>query len=467
MTELLTEPLPEPAEELRRGDLTQGPLLKTLALFSLPVLMGNVLQSLNASINTVWIGRLLGEDALAATASSNIVIFLVFAAIFGISMATSIHVGQYFGARDTDAMRRSFGAGLGLCLMLSAGIAVAGWIGAPALLHALSLPGPSEGLALAYLRVIFLVMPAMTVTVLVSAAMRGAGDARTPFYAQIVAVLLDVALNPVLILGLGPFPRFGIVGAALATAVASLTGLALLLGWTYLRDLPIRLKGRELAYLWPQRGELAYLITKGFPMGLQMLVISGAGVIMIGLVNREGLDFAASYGALLQVWSYLQMPALAMGAAVSAMIAQHIGAGKAGRTDAIALAGAGTNLAVTSLMIVVMLLFAHPLLALFLGADSPAIPIGLHIQWLTIWTYLPFGVTIVLFGALRAHGAVISQIAILLVSMYGVRLGLYALLYPRFGSDALWYSLTISSLASVLMTLTVYLKGSWRARLAV
>ena len=78
----------------QRGDLTQGPLFKTLALFSLPVLLGNVLQSLNGSVNTVWIGRLLGEDALAATSNSNIVMFLVFAAIFGISMATTVHCGQ-------------------------------------------------------------------------------------------------------------------------------------------------------------------------------------------------------------------------------------------------------------------------------------------------------------------------------------------------------------------------------------
>jgi len=451
--------------ERRSGDLTQGPLLRTLAAFSLPVLLGNVLQSLNASINTVWIGRLLGEDALAATTSSNIVMFLVFAAIFGISMATTVHVGQYFGARDTQAMRRSFGAGLGLCLLLSAAIALAGWFWAAELLRAMNLPGIAYGLALAYLRVIFLIMPAMTLNVLVSSAMRGAGDARTPFYAQIVTVLLDVTLNPLLILGLGPFPRLGIVGAALATAIATLAGLVMLIAWIYWRDLPIRLKRRELCFLWPRRSELAYLITKGVPMGLQMLIISGAGVIMIGLINREGMNFAAGYGALLQLWNYLGMPAMAIGAAVSAMVAQHIGAGRADRTDAISWAGSGTNLAVTAVLTVVMLLFARPLLALFLGGESPAIPISLHIQWLTIWTYLPFGVTIVLFGTLRAHGVVLTQIAILLASMYAVRLGVYWLLYPRIGSDALWYSLTISSTASLVLTLAVYLKGKWRIRL--
>ena len=448
------------------GDLTQGPLFKTLVLFSLPVLFGNVLQSLNGSVNTVWIGRLLGEDALAATSSSNIVMFLVFAAIFGISMATTVHVGRYFGARNLDAMRRSFGAGLGLCLMLSAAIAVLGWIGAPALLDLLNLPGSSRHFALDYLRVIFLIVPGMTLTVLVSSAMRGCGDSRTPLYFQILAVVLDIGLNPLLIAGIGPFPQLGIVGAAVATGIATLTSLAGLIGWIYWRDLPIRLKGRELAYLWPAREELAFLVTKGVPMGLQMLVISGAGVITIGLINREGLNYAAGYGALLQLWNYIQMPGLAISAAVSAMVAQHIGARREARVDAISWAGAGANTVITLVLVGLILLFGRPLLALFLGADSPAIAVSLHIQQLAIWTYVPFGVMIVLFGTLRSYGVVLSQIAILFTALYGVRLGTYALLYPRIGPDALWYSLLVGSAVSLTLTLLVYRFGGWRKIMA-
>ena len=447
----------------QRGDLTQGPIFKTLALFALPVLLGNVLQSLNASVNTVWIGRLLGEDALAGTLSSNITMFLVFAAIFGISMATTVHVGQYYGARNMDAMRKSFGAGLGLCLMLSAAIALIGWIGAPRLLDLLKVPASSRHFALDYLRVIFLVMPAMTLTVLVSSAMRGCGDSRTPLYFQILTVILDVGLNPLFIAGIGPFPKLGIVGAAVATAIATLTGLAGLMGWIYWRDLPIRLKGRELAFLWPAPEELKYLIMKGVPMGLQMLVISGAGVIMVGLVNREGRDFAAGYNALLQLWNYIQMPSLALGAAVGAMVAQHIGARREGRVDAISWAGAGTNTAITVALIALILVFGRPLLALFLGAASPAIPVSLHIQSMAIWTYVPFGVTIVLFGTLRSYGVVMVQIAILFIAMYAVRLGAYALLYPRLGPDALWWSLNIGSLATLGLTLLAYLGGNWRS----
>ena len=359
-------------------------------------------------------------------------------------------------------MRKSFGAGLGLCLMLSAAIALLGWIGAPALLDLLNLPGTSRHFALDYLRVIFLVLPGMTLTVLVSSAMRGCGDSRTPLYFLVLSVVLDIGLNPLFIAGIGPFPRLGIVGAAVATAIATLTSLAGLMGWIYWRDLPIRLKGRELAYLWPASEELSYLITKGLPMGLQMLVISGAGVIMIGLINQEGLNYAAGYGALLQLWNYIQMPGLAISAAVSAMVAQHIGARREARVDAIGWSGAGANVAITLVLIALMLVFGRPLLALFLGSDSPAIPVSLHIQNMAIWTYVPFGVTIVLFGVLRSYGVVMVQIAILFFAMYLVRLGVYALLYPRIGPDALWYSLTISSAASLTLTLLAYFTGNWR-----
>ena len=444
------------------GDLTQGPLFKTLVLFSLPVLLGNVLQSLNSSVNTIWIGRLLGEDALAATSSSNIVMFLVFAAIFGISMATTVNIGRHFGARDLPAMRSSFGAGLGLCLMLSVAIGVIGWLLAAPLLDLLDLPGSSRGFALDYLKVIFLILPAMTLTILVASAMRGCGDSKTPLYFQILTVVLDIALNPLFIAGIGPFPKLGIVGAAVATAIATLAGLAGLLVWIYWRDLPLRLKGRELLLLWPRREEFMFLITKGVPMGFQMVVISGAGVIMIRLINREGLNFAAGYGALLQLWNYLQMPALAISAAVSAMVSQHIGARREGRVDAISLAGIGANLAITAVLTAVMLLLGRPLLGLFMGADSPAIPVALHIQSLAIWTYLPFGVMIVLFGTLRSYGVVFAQIGVLFFTMYGVRLGAYALLYPAVGSDALWYSLLLSSLGSMLLTMALYRYGSWR-----
>ncbi|MEY4953748.1 MAG: hypothetical protein RL299_2172 [Pseudomonadota bacterium] len=450
-----------PAAPLR-GDLTTGPIRRTLVLFALPTLVGNVLQTLNGSINSIWIGQLLGEAALTATANANIVMFLIFAAVFGLSMATTVRVGQHFGARDLDAARKSFGTGIGLSIMLSVAVATLGWLLAPQILDLLKLPEASRDFALSYLRVIFMVVPGMTLATVLSMGLRGSGDSRTPLYFLVMTSLLDVLFNPLLINGIGPFPRMGIAGSATATAIATVIGLGSMIAWIYWRDLPLRLRGKELRYLVPDPQEMRFIVTKGLPMGMQMLVISGAGLIMIGLVNREGLMTAAAYGALLQLWNYLQMPSLAMGAAVSAMVAQHIGAGREDRVDRIGFDGALTNVVMTAVLLILLVGFDHYALALFLGGASPAIPLAIHIQWLAIWSYLPFGITIVLFGTLRAYGVVWTPIVVLLAAMYAIRLGFYHFAYPALGADALWLSFVVGSVASAALTLAAYFGGGWR-----
>ena len=450
-----------PAQKLR-GDLTQGPLLKTLVLFAVPQMIGNVLQNLNGSINAVWIGQMLGDTALAATANANIIMFLLFALVFGFGMAATVRIGQAWGRQDVLAARRTLGTALGLMAGISLATTLFGMIFAPQLLHWLATPGDSYGEALAYLRVVFIANPLATATMMVAMGLRGAGDAGTPLRFMILTSVIDIVLNPVLIRGMGPFPALGIAGSAWATVVANVIGFSAMLAYIYAKDLPLRLRGSELVWLKPRRDELAFILGKGTPMGMQMLVISGAGVIMIGLVNREGLVMSAAYGALLQVWNYIGMPAMAIGAAVSAMVAQHIGAAREDRVDAISRAGSIANLLMTGALILLLFLFDGPLLRLFLGAASPSVPLALHVQDLAIWTYLPFGVTIVLFGTLRSYSVVWTQIAVLLISMYLVRYGCYYLLYPRLGADALWYSLLVSSVLSLALTLAAYLWAPWR-----
>lgn len=445
-------------------DLTQGPILRTLVAFSAPTLLSNVLQSLNGSVNAVWVGKLLGENALAATANANVVMFLVFAGVFGFGMAATIKVGQAFGAGNVDAARRTFGSALGLCVGLSAIVAGAGWVFAPALLRAMATPPEVFHFALDYLRVIFVSMPASMITLMIGMGLRGAGDAQTSLRFMILSVALDVGLNPLLIAGIGPFPKLGIAGAALATTISALVSMAALLVYVYARNLPLRLKGAELGYLMPRADELRYILGKGLPMGAQMLIVSLAGIIMVGLVNREGAMFSAAYGASLQLWAYLQMPAMAISAAVSAMAAQAIGAGLPERLGRITRSGIVLNLAMTGTMTALVLLFDRPVLGLFLGSGSPAVELARHIQYLAIWSYVLFGVTIVLFGTMRAGGVVVAPLVILSISMYPVRLGFYALAKGTLGSDALWLSFSVGSTVSMALAILAYRRSGWRAQ---
>lgn len=449
----------------RQGDLTQGPILRTLLTFSMPTLFTNMLQALAGTINAIWVGQLLGESAVAATANANIVTFLVISFIIGLGTAATVKIGQYYGARDIDSVRQVVGTSTGFCGAVALCVAGLGWLFADPLLKLLATPPEVHDQALAYLRVVFLTMPFTMTTMNFAMALRGIGDAKTPLYTSLITTAFVIVLNPAFILGLGPLPRMGVAGAALANALAAMIGMAGMLAWIYYRDMPVRLRGRELAYLIPIRRHLSYIAAKGVPMGLQMTVSSAAALIMIGMVNREGMLTTAAFGACLQLGSYLQMPSHALSIGVSAMVAQSIGAGHADRIDRITRNGVVANLAITSTFTVLMLLFDRPLLALFLGSGSAAIPIAEHIQVLSLWSYVIHGWVMVITGALRAYGAVILPLIAMIVAMYPARLGFYWLAYPQIGAEAIWWTYPVGAFVALGLTWLGYRYGAWRRQL--
>ena len=450
-----------------RGDLTQGPIPRTLMFFAIPALLGNVLQSLNGTINSIWVGRLIGEEALAATANANIVMFLVVSAAFGFGMAGTVMIGQRWGARNVDGARRTFGTVVGFCAIVMALIAAVGWIAAPALLQALATPDSAYPLALTYLRLIFLSMPFGMVSVILSMGLRGVGDAKTPLIFMGVTVAIDTVLNPLLIMGVGPIPAMGIAGSATATIIASMTSFVGTVIYVYRKDLPLRLRGAELKYLKPAREELGYIISKGLPMGAQMLVMSAAGIVFVGLVNREGLMTTAAYGAAMQLFTYIQMPAMAIGGAVSAMAAQFIGARKWDALHEVTRTGVKMNFVFTGTVTVLLLLFDRPMLVLFLGSDSPAVDIARHIQWLASWNFILFGVTMIYTATMRAAGAVWVPLLVVGVALFPVRLGFYFLTYDWLGADAIWLSFPVASLAGLAMGWWLYHHWNWKSELAI
>ena len=452
----------QPARPAFRGDLTQGPIMPTLLMFSVPTLLANVLQSLNGTINSIWVGRLIGEEALAATANANIIMFLLVSAAFGFGMAGTVQIGQRFGARNIDGARRTMGTATGFCFMLMTAIAVLGFIFTPALLRLLGTPADVYQMALDYLRMLFVSMPLGMVSIMLAMGLRGAGDARTPLIFMILTVVLDVGLNPLLIAGYGPFPAMGIEGSALATVIANVVSFLAMLAYVYAKDLPLRLRGHELTYLRPRGEELSFIIAKGVPMGAQMLIMSASGIIVVGLVNQEGTLMTAAYGAAMQLFTYIQMPAMAIGGAVSAIAAQYIGAKKWDGLSHLTRAGVWVNFLMTGVVTALLLAFDRPALVLFLGPDSPAVPLARHIQFLASWNFIIFGVTMVLTATMRAAGAVWVPLVILTVSLYPVRLGFYYATYDWLGSDAIWWSFPVSGLAALLMAWWAYAKDDWR-----
>ena len=445
-----------------RGDLTQGPVARTLLLFALPTLGSNVLQSLNGSISAIYVGKFLGENAFAAAGIANMVMFLIFASVFGLAMAATIMIGQAMGRRDIAEVRRTIGATTGAFIAISLVIALVGGMLVPPLLRLLATPAAAFDFADTFLKVVFYGVPFVFLTVLLHSAMRGVGDAVTPLWATVLNLVLSLVLNPIFILGWGPVPEMGLPGAAWAGVLTNLICLVFTIVRVYQLDLPIRLRGAELHLLRPDWVHLKPVLVIGVPMGFSMIVMALSALVMTGLINREGVDTVAAYNAANQLWSYIQMPAFAVGSAVSAMAAQNIGAGRWDRIGQMARTGVVVNVAMTGSLVAAMLLVDHFLLGLFLPHGSNAIAIGEHINLLIGWTFVPMGISMVMTSIVRANGAVLVPLLILVFSVIVLRMGVGFGFYPRYGPDAIWWSFMVSGSASAIMAVAYYFHGGWR-----
>jgi putative MATE family efflux protein len=442
--------------------LTEGSISQRLLVFAVPILLGNILQSLDGSVNSVWIGRFLGEAALTASSNANTVLFLLLGALFGASMAATILIGQYVGARRLYDAKRVVGTATSFAFVVSIAFGGLGWVICEPLLRAMSTPAAAMPLAIAYMRVIFLALPFFILYIFTTSVLRGAGDSKTPLYFLILNVALDIALNPLLIFGLGPVPAFGIAGSALATLLAQAISLVTLVAYLYRRKDPLCLHGDELQLLRVDWTIVGTLITKGVPMALQMIVVNVSMVLMISLINRFGIDTTAAYGAAFQVWNYVQMPSFAISMAVSSMAAQNIGARKWDRVSSTARVGVVYQLALTTSLVLLIEALNTRALGLFLPAGSAALSIAVHLNRIGAWSFVFFGISLVLFGVVRANGAVVAPLMILMVALLGIRFPLALSLLDRWKADAIWWSFPISSLVAVLLAMAYYKFGGWR-----
>lgn len=442
--------------------LTEGSIPRALVAFSLPILCGNVLQSVNGSVNAVWVGKYLGESAFAAVGNANVLMFLLFGVLFGFSMAATVMVAQCVGAKNIAAAKRVVGTSALFFTALSLGLSLLGFATSHLLLAWLHTPPDALPFAIDYLRIIFLSFPFMGGLFFLMAVLRGAGDSRTPFIYLSVSVALDVVLNPLLIFGWGPVPRLGVAGSAAATLVAQGASFLGLVAHLYRIDHPLCIRRNEFDLFKINRSLVRVLVTKGIPMGLQLFVVSSSMIALTSLVNRFGSQETAAFNAAMQLWNYVQMPALAIAGAVSSMVAQNVGARQWDRVAKIAGTGVAFNFLMGGSLIALIYLFNRPALSLFLPANGAAIDVAAHLNVIVAWSFVLFGTSMVLFGVVRATGAVMPPLFILIVSLWCIRVPFASWMVGRWQADAIWWSFPLASSSSLILATAYYRFGGWR-----
>ncbi|WP_345803141.1 MATE family efflux transporter [Microbacterium sp. AZCO] len=378
--------------------LTTGRPWRVIALFAVPLLIGNVVQQLYQFVDAVVVGRHLGVDALAAVGATGSMLFLLLGFAWGLTSGFAIPTAQAFGAQDFPAVRRSVATGT----LLTGACTVLLTVGAPLLsrplLELLQTPAELMDDAVVFAQISFLGAGALMFFNYLSAIIRAIGDSRTPLIFLTLACALNVALVLVMVGALG----WGVGGAALATVVSQAVSVLLCLEFVR-RRMPVLHVRREDWRV--TRGELAQHLRLGLPMGFQASIIAIGTLAVQVALNGLGADAVAAYTAASRVDGLAVALLQSLGLAVSMYVAQNHGGG---RPDRIRRGVAqATWIAVGSAAVLgaLMIVFGAAVVQLFVGEGSAEV-VDLAAQMLAIngATYWILGILFVLRGALQGLG---------------------------------------------------------------
>ena len=439
-----------------------GPITATLARFALPLLVTNLLHALLGTWGAIWVGQVLGPQALTAVAIANVVFYMVMGSAMGIGMAAGVAIGQSLGAGDVRSVKRVVGSAVALVVMLSLAVAAAGWALAPAIVDLMQTPAPSRGFAITHLRYTCLTMPSIFTYMVMMMILRGSGDARTPFKFTLLWIALSLLLGPLLLTGAGGLPRLGIAGLGLGNLLANGTALGALVAYVYVKRSPIALHGQDLRHLRPDPVLLALLVRRGVPLALESIIVQGSYFTLLGMVNQYGANTAAAYAAAAQLWTYVQLPANALAAAMSAMAAMNIGAGRWPRVEQIALRGCLLSLGVSSAATAIVYALGDLPLRLFIPAGGEVLAIAWRINVHALWGWIALAVSMGLFAIMRANGAMLAPMLIFAATMWVCRVPFAVGLQPWLGDAAIWWSFPFGSICAALAAGAWYRYGGWR-----
>jgi len=439
---------------------TIKPLWQTYLLFLAPMVLSNFLQSMSGTVNSIYIGQMLGTQALAAVSGMFPVIFFFIALVIGLGAGAGVLIGQAWGAREAHMVKAIAGATLLLGVLIGLLAAVLGSVFARQALQGLGTPADVLDDAVAYAHVMMWILPSMLVFVLFTQLLRGVSDTVSPLLALIVSTSVGLALTPALIRGWFGLPQLGIQSAAYAGLAGNLSAMAWL-AWRLIRNKHPLAPDREFfAALRLDAAILGKVLRIGLPTGVQMIVLSLSELVILALVNQHGSQATAAYGAVTQIVNYVQFPALSIAITASILGAQAIGAGQLQRLAAILRTGLLINVCLTGGFIVLGYLLSHWLLGLFLTEDSTR-AMAEHLLHIMLWSLLVFGFQAIIGGIMRASGTVLVPVIIAIVCVVGVQLPAAYWLDGQYGLQGVWMAFPVAYLGMLVLQ-TLYYKLVWQ-----
>ncbi len=445
-------------------DMTEGHPWERILIFTVPMLIGNIAQQLYNTVDSIVVGRYVGDNALAAVGSASPIFNLLLVLFVGISMGASIMVSQYYGSRDRENLSKTIGSSITLtavaCLIL---VALGSLVIRPAL-ELLDTPDSLINWCTSYLMILLWGSAGLAYYNILCGILRGLGDSLSALLYLLIATVINIVLDIWFVAGF----EMGVAGVALATVIVQLVSAVLCL-WklhtmTDLFDM-------NVSYLKPDWENVGTVIRLGLPSGLTQAIFSMAMVVVQSLTNSFGEMIIAANVIIMRVDGFAMMPNFSFGTAMTTYAGQNVGAGYYDRVKQGAKQGtliaAGTSAAITGLI----LLFGPYLMGIFTNTRELAVLSAEMMKILAVG-YIAVAVTQSLSGVMRGAGDTMTPMWISLITTVVVRVPLaYGLVnltktpaLPQGRYECLWISMLCSWVLGALITFLFYRLGSWKKK---
>jgi len=443
-------------------DMTVGEPWKQIVMFTLPMLIGNIAQQLYSTVDSIVVGKYVGDNALSAVGSSAPILNLLLVLFVGISMGAGILVAQYFGAKQREELSYTVGNCITLTAIASAIIMVLAVFVTRPLLVLLKTPESILDWCHGYLLILLVGCIGSAYYNILGGILRGLGDAFSSLIYLLVATIINIALD---LLFVAQF-NMGVAGVAWATIIAQ--AVSALLCYRRLTKMMEHFD-MGIKYMKLNKKFSMGVIKLGVPSGLTQAIMSLAMITVQSLTNSFGEMFIAANVIVMRVDGFAMLPNFSFGTAMTTYAGQNVGAGKKDRVIKGAKQGTLVAVLTSTVMTGLILLFGKQLMGIFTDTKE-LVELSRNMMGIIAAGYIAMAVTQSLSGVMRGAGDTMTPMWISLFTTVGVRVPLAYLLVnlsktpelPLGDQKFVFVSLLCSWLLGALATTVFYLKGKWK-----
>ena len=445
-------------------DMTVGTPWKRILIFTLPMLLGNIAQQLYSTVDSIVVGKYVGDLALAAVGSAMPILNMLLVLFIGISAGASIMVSQYFGARNRESLSQTIGNCITVTAICCIGmIFIASPLIRP-LLILLNTPETILDWCTNYLLISLIGGAGMAYYNILSGIIRGLGDSFSALLYLLAATVINIVLDIWFVAGLG----LGVPGVALATVIAQIiSSLLCLIKLARMKEY----FDFEKKYFRPRALYAKTLIRLGLPSGLTQAIFSSAMLIVQSLTNSFGEQFIAANVVIMRVDGFAMMPNFSFGTALTTYAGQNVGAGLYDRVTKGAKQGTFMAVLTSTTITLAILLFGKHLMGIFTDT-AELVELSYRLMKILAVGYIAVAVTQSLSGIMRGAGDTMTPMWISLITTVAIRVPLaYGISYLtrtpelEFGrSECIQISLLCSWVIGALLTALFYARGKWKTK---